>query len=179
MLFTLSNLIYKFKDNGLGYCVHLTCCKEALCHLFFSCTLYHLKRERVFSLDKILYVGFGGFIGSVLRYGMSILFAFWAWDFPLATFLTNLIGAILIGTIMEGASLTGLNSNVLLFLKTGVCGGFTTFSTFSAETSALLEKGKLAVGFSYAFLSVILCVCGIWIGKILARLLFSKANLSL
>ncbi|OUP50280.1 hypothetical protein B5F19_15130 [Pseudoflavonifractor sp. An184] len=57
-----------------------------------------------------------------------------------------------------------------LFWKTGVCGGFTTFSTFSLESLTLLEKGKWLLGGSYMVLSVVLCLLGVALGERLSRI---------
>ena len=66
---------------------------------------------------------------------------------------------MLIGAVFEAATEgSGLPDNAVLFLKTGVCGGFTTFSTFSLESLTLLEKGKWLLGGSYMVLSVVLCL---------------------
>ena len=63
-----------------------------------------------------------------------------------------------------------LSPNVALFWKTGVCGGFTTFSTFSLEAWQLMEKGNYVLSVLYAALSVICCIAGVWVGRKLAGL---------
>lgn len=118
-------------------------------------------------MDKILLVGAGGALGAVLRYLLSFLPA--RGDLPAATLLTNVLGALAIGLVM-GLSLRedGPPERAVLFFKTGVCGGFTTFSTFSLETLTLLEKGRFGLGLGYAGASLILCVVGVWLGRWLA-----------
>lgn len=112
----------------------------------------------------VISVGCGGFIGSVLRYCLSLVTV--KWDFPLMTFLTNLLGAVLIGIAAEAATrYANLPGGLLLFLKTGVCGGFTTFSTFSLETAGLLEHHRYKTAFCYLFLSLICCIAGVELGK--------------
>ena len=101
----------------------------------------------------VLCVGLGGFIGSVGRYLLGLVPV--EGDFPLMTFTVNFAGAVLIGAV--------------LFLKTGVCGGFTTFSAFSLETLALLERGKYATGALYACGSVLACLAGVVIGRLAVR----------
>lgn len=59
-----------------------------------------------------------------------------------------------------------------LFLRTGLCGGFTTFSTFSLETLTLLQEKKYLAGGVYALLSLAACVLGVWLGQLLVRTLF-------
>ena len=78
-------------------------------------------------MKGFLFVGLGGALGAVLRYAIS-LFPYKG-TFPVLTFITNVLGALLIGYIAGAAARRGLSRNLVLFLKTGVCGGFTTFST--------------------------------------------------
>lgn len=82
------------------------------------------------------------------------------------TFVANLLGAILIGVI---AGLTmhhaRLGPNQILLLKTGFCGGLTTFSTFSVEAFGLLESGRWGIGSAYMLASVAVCLLGVFIGR--------------
>ena len=91
-------------------------------------------------MGSVLLVGTGGALGAMGRYGLSLLP--WRGEFPLLTLLTNLLGAVLIGFIAGLAGRGRLNPSAALFWKTGVCGGFTTFSTFSLESLTLLERGS-------------------------------------
>ena len=87
-----------------------------------------------------LSVGCGGFVGSVFRYCLSLIQV--RWEFPMMTFVTNILGAVLIGMIAQAALVfISMPPNFLLFMKTGVCGGFTTFSTF--EYSLLCGWGSV------------------------------------
>lgn len=90
---------------------------------------------------QILSVGAGGFIGAVLRFFMGKLPLKEMTIFPVNTLLINLIGAFAIGLVAAAGSRYGAeNSNLVLFLKVGLCGGFTTFSTFSLESLALIQR---------------------------------------
>ncbi|MFR1113224.1 MAG: fluoride efflux transporter CrcB [Blautia sp.] len=118
-----------------------------------------------------LFVGLGGFVGSVMRYGLSLVQV--RWEFPVMTFLTNILGAVLIGLIAQMAQETSLLSpRLLLFLKTGVCGGFTTFSTFSQESVTLLENQQVKTASVYMVLSVLCCVLGVTLGKWIGGIVF-------
>ena len=117
-----------------------------------------------------LAVGAGGALGAVCRYGMSLLPVLQRGAFPLPTLLTNLLGAILIGLIAGLAGQGRISPGWTLFWKAGVCGGFTTFSTFSLESLTLLEKGRWLLGGGYMALSVIFCLAGVALGQRLSRM---------
>lgn len=116
------------------------------------------------------FVALGGALGAAGRYALSLIPV--RTEFPFITLMTNILGAMAIGFI---AGLLGtrddLSPNVALFWKTGVCGGFTTFSTFSPEAWQLLEKGNYLLSALYALLSVVCCVAGVWIGRKLSGLI--------
>ncbi len=116
----------------------------------------------------VLCVGFGGFVGAVGRYLLGLVP--YEGDFPLMTFLINFVGAVAIGAVFEAATVwPRMSDNAVLFLKTGVCGGFTTFSAFSLETLTLLERGKYATGALYACGSVLVCLVGVMLGRFAVR----------
>lgn len=105
---------------------------------------------------SILLVGLGGFLGSISRYLVAIFFAGqFSSSFPFATFVVNVAGCFLIG-ILFALSDRGniLSPEWRIFLTTGFCGGFTTFSTFSYESIRLLQDGE----FLYLSLNVVLSV---------------------
>ena len=115
---------------------------------------------------NILLVGAGGAVGAVMRYLISLIP--YKGAFPLLTLITNLLGAVIIGFI-SGIAEKKLSPRAVLFLKTGVCGGFTTFSTFSLEAYELLSSGKTALAAVYSGLSVVLCIAGAFLGTVIAR----------
>ena len=116
---------------------------------------------------KFLMVGIGGGIGAILRYLISAVPL--KVSFPVQTFVTNVLGAILIGVVVEVGAGREISENWNLFLKVGICGGFTTFSTFSLETYNLIEKGNTGIALGYAVLSVVLSVVGVFIGRGIVR----------
>lgn len=122
-------------------------------------------------LVNSLFVGLGGFAGSVMRYLCSFIKVDPA-GFPIVTLGINVIGsfAILFLTGIFAKSLP-LDSHLLLFLRVGLCGGFTTFSTFSAEALGLIESGNLAVAAIYIFASCTLCILASLLGEVSSSLL--------
>lgn len=116
---------------------------------------------------ECLFVGLGGFIGSVARYLIGLLAVETASGFPVKTFCINLLGSFILGIVSESAlRAPGISRNLVLFLQIGVCGGFTTFSTFSSEALKLFAGGRQGVALSYMVLSVVLglvCCYGGWL----------------
>ena len=119
------------------------------------------------SITSLLAVGTGGALGAIGRWGLSLLP--FRGEFPLLTLVTNLLGAVLIGFIAGWADRGRLSSLWTLFWKTGVCGGFTTFSTFSLEAVGLLESGQWLKGGGYVLPSAALCLAGMVLGRALVR----------
>lgn len=111
-------------------------------------------------------VGLGGAVGAMLRYAVGYIP--YKGVFPLLTLLVNLLGALLIGFV-SGIADKKLSENVVLFLKTGVCGGFTTFSTFSLEAFKLFEAHHSFLALLYMLLSVGLCLAGVFVGTLLSE----------
>ncbi len=113
---------------------------------------------------KFLFVALGGAVGASARYALSLIPI--KTEFPFLTFITNIIGAVLIGFVVgifndrESGS-----ENLVLFWKTGVCGGFTTFSAFSLEAFNLFESKRYTIGSAYMILSCIFCILGVLCGK--------------
>ena len=117
---------------------------------------------------NFVFVGLGGALGAIGRYAISMIPI--KTEFPFLTLITNILGAVLIGFIsgMVGAK-QDVSQNTVLFWKTGVCGGFTTLSTFSLEAYGLFEKGSNILGLVYAVVSVVSCILGIVCGKKIAE----------
>lgn len=116
---------------------------------------------------SFLFVALGGALGAAARYAISLIPI--KTGFPILTLTTNIIGAVLIGFIVGFTSnREGEYDNAILFWKTGVCGGFTTFSTFSLEAFNLFENKQYALGGIYAILSCSLCIFGVFCGRKLA-----------
>ena len=112
---------------------------------------------------NILAVGAGGFVGSALRYIIGMIPVSETMVFPIKTFMINVIGCMVIGII--AVALTKNQSwspQMVLFLKVGLCGGFTTFSTFALETADLMKGGHVGAALLYVVLSVLVGVAVIF-----------------
>lgn len=121
-------------------------------------------------MKQLALVFLGGGLGSTFRYGLSKYLNNYETGIPYGTFAANIIGSLLIGLIL-GFALKNetLSQNTVLFLATGFCGGFTTFSTFAYENHVFLKSGdfmtfafytisSFVVGFAMVFL-------GMWLVK--------------
>ncbi len=116
---------------------------------------------------NFLSVALGGALGATARYAISLIPV--KVSFPVLTFITNILGAVLIGFIVGfTGEREGVSQNTVLFWKTGVCGGFTTFSTFSLEAFQLFDNKRYAIGGIYVVASCACCIFGILCGKKLA-----------
>ncbi len=104
-------------------------------------------------------VGLGGFVGAVCRYLIGLIQVNEVTTFPIKTFFINVIGCIVIGIITVAvAKNSSINPQMVLFLKVGVCGGFTTFSTFALETVELIKAGNPLIALLYMLGSVLVGV---------------------
>jgi len=126
-------------------------------------------------MERYLLVALGGAIGTVGRYWLSGVVAQTVGEtFPWGTLLINVTGSFVIGFF---GTLTGpdgrifASANTRQFVMTGICGGYTTFSSFSLQTLNLMNDGQTLYAGSYIVLSVTLCLIGVWLGVALASML--------
>jgi CrcB protein len=123
-------------------------------------------------IKSLLFIGTGGFIGSISRFLASrYLQNNFPSAFPIGTFFVNITGCLLIGLIYgfsERSSL--LTPGWKLFLTVGFCGGFTTFSTFANENLALLRDGEFLHFFLYTGLSVFLGISATFFGVLITKI---------
>ena len=123
-------------------------------------------------LRPLLLVALGGALGSALRYLTALLLArHYTGSIPLATLVVNLVGCFLIGLLIGLCSET---SHLRLLFITGFCGGFTTFSTFTAESYTMFREGASGLALLYIAGSVLIGLLALWLGLSLSRLLISN-----
>ena len=103
-----------------------------------------------------LVVALGGGIGACLRYLIGLIPLKEPFVFPVKTLVINLLGCFVIGLVASLAvKNSSLSSKLVLFIKTGFCGGFTTCSTFALETETLIKTGQSGLAVLYIALSVV------------------------
>ena len=117
-----------------------------------------------------LLVGIGGFIGTVCRYLIGLLPVETNSGFPIKTLMINIAGSFCIGLITALAVKNkGLNDHIVLMLKVGVCGGFTTFSTFAYESTDLIKTGHVVIAVAYVCTSIVLGVMAVLAAQMLVK----------
>lgn len=118
----------------------------------------------------------GGGIGSLLRYSTVILTNkyFKVDSFPLGTLISNILASLLLG-LLVGYFLTKEVENVFFrnLLIVGVCGGFSTFSTFAYENFSFLKDNFINISFIYIILSIVFSLIAIYVGLIISKNIFS------
>jgi len=124
-------------------------------------------------MKQILLVGFGGCIGSIARFFVSKLNLHWQLlSIPMGTLTVNILGSLIIGFIVGVSAKSELISPGLrLFLMVGVCGGFTTFSSFTLENFTLMQNGQFATVLIYSGLSIFFGFLAVYLGYITSNLL--------
>jgi fluoride exporter len=123
-------------------------------------------------MESYIWIAIGGAIGTVSRYWLSGVVARLVGEtFPWGTLLINVTGSLVIGFF---ATLTGPDGRFMVgttarqFVMVGICGGFTTFSSFSLQTLDLIRSGATMRALANIIVSVVLCVCAVAAGHLLA-----------
>lgn len=117
----------------------------------------------------------GGGLGSLTRFAFSKYFGTWQNGFPLSTFLSNALSCVIlgctIGWLFSKQPASNTNNSILLFVATGFCGGFSTFSTFSLDTFQLMNNGQYGIAIMNIAANMLVCLVavalGFYIGKAL------------
>jgi len=124
-------------------------------------------------MRQLLLVGLGGFIGSVARFWVSKLNLHLHFlSIPIGTLTVNIIGSLIIG-FLAGISAKSeiLSPSLRLFLMVGICGGFTTFSSFTNENLTLIQNGQIFSMLLYTGLSIMFGFFAVYLGYIISNLL--------
>jgi CrcB protein len=123
------------------------------------------------NFSSVLAVALGGALGSLARYGFAMLAMPVSRDLPVGTLIINIVGSFIIaffGTMTLAQGRFPAPEPWRLFVMVGVCGGFTTFSSFSMQTFDLMRGGYMGRAMFYVVASVVLCVLGAGLGHIAA-----------
>jgi fluoride exporter len=126
-------------------------------------------------MTNILLIGFGGFIGSVMRYLASgyVQQVTKSVGFPYGTLAVNIIGCFLLGFFAQLAESRGaFTSETRLFVFVGILGGFTTFSTFGNETLNLARDSQMMNALANVGANVILGLLAVWLGRTVSYLVW-------
>lgn len=120
---------------------------------------------------EIIYIFLGGGTGSVLRYCIQLLMheRIMPYSFPWATFTVNLLGSFLIGLFYALSERFNLSFEVRLLLTTGLCGGFTTFSTFSNDGMNLLKGEFYGTFILYTLLNIVIGLVAVMAGGYIGK----------
>jgi len=121
---------------------------------------------KIEAVKQLILVAIGGGIGAVARWqiGGLVLHQTADWRFPLGTFVVNVVGCVFAG-LLSGLVIKHdmFTPDARMFLFTGVLGGFTTFSAFGVETVYLIRRQEYRIALSYALLSLICGIAGLWL----------------
>lgn len=115
-------------------------------------------------MERYFLVALGGALGAALRYGLGAWLQGFSAAFPYSTLFINVSGSLFVGLVLRLSLEGALSGEARLFLAVGVCGGYTTFSTFSYELLALVQGGEWGKAFLYASLSLVLGFLAVWLG---------------
>lgn len=119
---------------------------------------------------NVLAIFIGGGLGSLSRYGVSILLRMYSINFPYATLAVNIVGSLILGfTAALFWNKAHFNDTLKIAITIGFCGGLTTFSTFSWETFDLIKNGEALLAILYILISVFACVAAISLGAFLSK----------
>ena len=118
-------------------------------------------------MKNFIWVGVGGMMGAIARYLLGSIIK--SVTFPYATGLINILGALIMGIVMGLAAKGQISPSLRLFLATGICGGFTTFSAFAWENLELLQQQRYGSFLVYTAGTLALGIIGTAIGYLLAK----------
>lgn len=114
---------------------------------------------------EALAVALGGALGSLGRWGIGGVLRTALPGLPAGTFAANVLAGLIIGTATGFAAASPIDANVKAFLTVGLCGGLSTFSTFSNESFSLIESGNLLAAGTNIVANVAVCLLAVWLGR--------------
>jgi len=125
--------------------------------------IHFYRKLEIKMIRNFILVGLGGALGSMMRYAVHLSAT--VKSFPYGTFVVNIVGSFIIGLVLAfSVKEASFLNNWKIFLATGICGGFTTFSAFSIENLALLQNGKIGIAFLYITSSIFFGIAAAWLG---------------
>lgn len=128
-----------------------------------------------------VWVAVGSALGGVLRYGLSRWMEPVSGGFPWGTFVVNVVGCFTIGyfgTLTLAGGRHAVPESARVFVMVGICGGFTTFSSFSLQTFERVRNGAWGVALLYVVASVIACLGAVWVGHLAAGRFTERAAIA-
>jgi len=122
-------------------------------------------------MNMVLLAAAGGALGSSARYLVNVgAGRLLGMGFPWGTMTVNIVGCFIMGVLVGWGALRGMTNEARVFLATGILGGFTTFSAFSADFAALVERKNFGLSALYVTGSVVLSLMAVFAGLYLVRL---------
>lgn len=113
---------------------------------------------------NFIYVFIGGGLGSICRYSLARGMAHYKLNFPLATLAANVLACFVLGYLVSQKLDHHISPELQVLFMTGFCGGFSTFSTFTAETHLLFQEGLYGLGLLYIGASLLVCILSLYLG---------------
>lgn len=148
------------------------CSKRESNQSFFLIFAFFKIFQSITAMTKeLIYIFLGGGTGSVLRYCVQVALheRIVPYSFPWATFTVNILGSFLIGLFYTLSARFNLSTEIRMLLTTGLCGGFTTFSTFSNDGLIMIKQGFYGMFILYTLLSIVLGVIAAFAGGAFGR----------